>query len=277
MDKPKPNLFIVGVQKAGTTSLHYYLDQHSDIYMSSPKELHMFDNYDDISEEKLSDYFNLFSDGASASIRGEATPSYIYFPGCLEKVHQYVGDAKIVILVRDPVSRAYSHYWHERKLGWEDLGFKEALQRTPCGNKDVVYHRHFSYIERGLYSAQIRNAQSIFGMDSVKIVRFEDLIQSPLDIVNEILNFVELGMNPLEKLNAESRNASKVPRSKSLLKLSAYLNIRIGSNVVGKIIKAVNNVEKKYPAMSSADRMYITKSLLDRDPELLKYYPELGL
>jgi hypothetical protein len=121
IDDPWPNLFIVGAAKAGTTSLYHYLAQHPDIYMAPVKEPHFFSRihpapeleafFPHVSDE--ADYLSLFANAHAETVRGEASTSYLSHPDVADAIWQKRPEAKIVIMLRDPVERAYSNYWYD--------------------------------------------------------------------------------------------------------------------------------------------------------------------
>ena len=138
MDKinTKPNLFIVGAAKSGTTSLHNYLNQHPDIFMSTPKEPHYLIN-NEIGQSRIlngvtckNDYYDLFLDGKKSKYRGESSVMYLMYPEIvIPKINNKFGkDSKVIIMLRNPIDRAYSGYQHVKRFNSNEntLDFKAA-------------------------------------------------------------------------------------------------------------------------------------------------------
>src|SRR5438067_1876114 len=134
-----PNFFIVGAARSGTTSFNRYLSQHPQVYITPRKEVHFFAahhfprtgpgdeaiNRRVIGEEEQ--YAQLFAGVAGEKAIGESSVFYLCFPGTAERIAQAVPDAKIIVLLREPVDRAYSSYMHLVRYGREHLGFEEGL------------------------------------------------------------------------------------------------------------------------------------------------------
>ena len=137
----KPNFIIAGFPKCGTTSLYHYLNEHPEIYMPQKKELHFFTHKiisklrsgpkDSVvketqinSSEKYLDYFNSVTKELAI---GDASPSYINYPSEFSQIKKYLNDPKVIIIIRDPINRAYSNYLHLNREYRETLTFKDAI------------------------------------------------------------------------------------------------------------------------------------------------------
>ena len=112
---------IIGAQKSGTTALAHFLDQHSGIAISQPKETHVFDTQDFDSGTINTRYAPFFEEAIHGQLKGEATPIYLFLPDVLKALSAYNQNLKIIVLLRDPVDRAISHYEMARARGEEDL------------------------------------------------------------------------------------------------------------------------------------------------------------
>lgn len=176
----KPNFFIVGAPKAGTTFLSYYLSQHPDIFMSEVKEPNYFSRiqkqgpsivYDD--EDK---YLQLFTKSKGESIIGEASTTYLYFKGTEDRIYNFNKEARILISLRNPVERAYSHYLMDRdKYGRE----KYPVNKVLLDEKYIpMYGFHGElvnpYIYPSKYFNHVRRYIKKFGRKKVKILLFEE-------------------------------------------------------------------------------------------------------
>jgi hypothetical protein len=189
------DFFIVGTQKGGTTALDTYLRQHPCIQMGSVKEVHFFDddriNWERPAYHLLHSYFD--RQDSRKTIRGEATPIYSYWPHSLERISRYNPSAKLIMCLRHPAYRAYSHWRMETTRKAETLSFEEAIAGTGRRRvRDAVggVHRVFSYVERGFYADQIRRLQRLFTPSHVLYLRTEDLwtqTQRTIDLVQSFL------------------------------------------------------------------------------------------
>jgi len=199
---PAPNFFIVGAAKAGTTSLHAYLSSHPQVFMPALKEPHYFSDFE-VSPEldnflpvirSRSDYHELFRDSGGYLAVGEASPSYLCDPAAAERIKSAIPTAKIIISLRNPVDRAYSHYLMDFNRGSEKLPFEKALE-FDLARREKGWGKSAQYTELGLYTEQVRSFLERFGRDQVHIVLFEDLVRDTRETMRGIARF--LGIDPL--------------------------------------------------------------------------------
>ena len=203
--RAQPDFLIVGVMKGGTTSLFRYLAQHPDVLPPFRKEIKYFDcNYFEGAAWYRA-HFPLrqkFTDGSK--LTGEATPYYIFHPTAHERVASAVPQAKIIIILRNPVERAYSHHQHMVRVGREPLSFEEALaaerERLAGEAEKIAADPHYptykdiqySYVSRGDYLPQIQRWHSLFPKERVLILRSEDLYHEPAATMEETQAFLGL-------------------------------------------------------------------------------------
>ena len=173
----EPTFIVAGAMRCGTTSLNAYLREHPQIAMSQPKEVHFFD----VHFAKGCDWYRSHFPGAhSAKAIGEATPEYLYAPEAIPRIAATVPEVKILLMLRDPVDRAYSHYWHNRSRGHEQLAFEAALDEEPHRlAKGPEARSTFSYVDKGRYREQIERVFDHFPAEQVLIQTFEELVESP--------------------------------------------------------------------------------------------------
>ena len=213
----RPNFLVVGAAKAGTTSLHDFLGQHPQIFMSANKEPHYF-----VRGYGLKDwdqYLELFQDATTQKAIGESSTLYLCCEESAEWIKSALGDVKIIIILRDPARRAFSLYGWMLREGHEDAAtFTEALRREPARLADPEFHRHapqffvdYLYFTTGLYAAQVSRFLEIFGRDRVKIFLFEDFTRRPLDVCREIFQF--LGVDDKFTPTLSVQNEGRMPRS----------------------------------------------------------------
>ena len=194
-----PNLLIVGAAKSGTTSLHNYLKQHPDIFMSNHKEPHFLIN-NEIGVNRipkginnLQDYSNLFSNGISHKYRGESSAMYLQFPEItIKNIDRYLNeDVKIIIMLRNPIERAFSGYQHVKRYNLdEDLDFEDALeiseQRYFTNNNITPASR---YIHIGMYNEFVRKFKAKF-KTNVHIIIYKDFINNTNQELSRLFSFL---------------------------------------------------------------------------------------
>ena len=195
MDSERVAFLIAGVQKAGTTALFDYLRDAPELSLSLEKEVHFFDDEtQDWTRPDLDAYHGLFApfDGRP---RGEASPIYLYWPQSLARIRAYNPAMKLIVLLRDPVERAWSHWRMETARGAETQPFAWCIREgrgrlfdaTPWG-----FHREYSYVERGFYGEQLEAAFQLFPRDQVLVLRAEALRAEPAPALAAVRRFLEL-------------------------------------------------------------------------------------
>ena len=181
----------IGAQKSGTTLLYEHLKNINELYLPERKELHHYDS--DINFYKGKEfYFDFFKSANTNQLKGEITPAYLYFDFVPRRIKETVGkNLKFIILLRNPIDRAYSQYnMSKLKQGHEHLSFEEALIYEPYRLKTIESKRNFSYLDRGFYSKQILNYYKYFNKKQFKIILYESFVKEQNKYVNEILDFL---------------------------------------------------------------------------------------
>lgn len=200
MAEPPPyvrqvSFLIAGAQKGGTTALFDYLTDYPDIALPAEKELHFFDDEtQDWANPDYGAYHAQFPEAAGRPC-GEATPIYIYWPNCLERICAYNPAMKLIVVLRDPVQRAWSGWRMEYARGVETEPFawciREGRQRLfaaePWG-----HHREFSYVERGFYGEQAERLLRLFPRDQLLFLKSDDLRADPSRPLAQVRAFLGL-------------------------------------------------------------------------------------
>jgi len=200
MDGPKVSFLIAGVQKGGTTALFDYLVDHPALELPAIKEAHFFDDDRNV-DWRAPDhgrYHALFSRPAPV-VRGEATPIYIYWPNCLERIAAYNPAMRLILLFRDPVERAWSHWRMERARGAEESPFAWCIREGRARVDDPQapgYHREYSYVERGFYGAQLAKLYTIFPRQQVLPLTSEALNADPDGVLAHVTAFLDVPRFP---------------------------------------------------------------------------------
>jgi hypothetical protein len=206
-DRQLPGFIIIGAQKAGTSSLFKYLSQHPQLIPSYKKEIHFFDG-------GLNPLVDTYKKGERwyrahfphthkcppETITFEATPSYIFSPIAPKRIKNTIPNVKLILLLRDPVERAISHYFHEKRLKRENLPIEEAFKKEEGrlfkiimtdDYKNEIFIRN-SYKMRGLYYEQIRRYLDYFSLSQLLIINSSDLLRHPLKILKKIFSYLNV-------------------------------------------------------------------------------------
>lgn len=204
-----PNYIIVGAQRAGTSALNYYLSQHPEIFPSTQKEVHFFDYHYQSGERWYRACFPIKSKLIPKGITGEASPYYMFHPYALQRIKALLPNVKIIILLRDPVTRAISNYYKEFNgpKKFEKSPIKEAMLNEELRLKDEylamksdpfyrsLKHQCFSYKARGIYYPQVKKCFDLFGRDNVLVINSEDLLSSTESSLREVFSFLGVDLH----------------------------------------------------------------------------------
>lgn len=211
-----PDFIIIGAQKGGTSSLAFYLSQHPDIKFAFNKEVHFFDNNFNRGLTWYKSNFPFKSVNRN-TLFGEATPFYLFHPLCAERVKESIPNVKIIVLLRNPIDRAFSHYNMQLKNGHETtISFEEAIQleNSRIGpefsklnenrphNNEII--QRYSYLSRGRYYEQLKLWFNLFNRDQFILLKSEDFFLNPMNALDRITNF--LNIESYIPANMEAKN-----------------------------------------------------------------------
>ena len=220
-----PNFMCLGAAKSGTTTLYDILRQHPDIYIPAFKEPHFFDipeNYKNGIEWYKRNYFR----NANKKIIADFTPSYFFEKEAPKRIFKNLGrDMKFLVVFRNPVDRAYSHYLHSKRDDHESENFEKSLElevsrlKKHENQSDYLSYLRHSYVHQGLYAQMIDRYLQYFSLDNFLFIHFEDeLLQERELTIKRILEFLEIDSSVLLRTDIRSNPSSK-EKSKSLKKL----------------------------------------------------------
>jgi Sulfotransferase domain len=226
-----PDFIIIGTQRGGTTSLYYYLVEYAGIASALHKEVHFFDDH---FEQGMRWYRAQFPTatqkylvehvGKRQFMTGESSPYYLFHPRIPERVAAALPAVKLIVLLRNPVDRAYSHHWLSTHEGHERLPFEKAIrceEERLRGDlekmlEDEHYesynHRHYAYLSRGIYVEQLRNWMHYFPREQFLILKSEDLYQNPVTVTKQTLEFLGLASSVLSTKNEFKQYREPVPK-----------------------------------------------------------------
>src|SRR5438445_2345425 len=194
----KLDFIVAGAQKSGTTALSYYLKRHPQIALPIKKELHFFDNDElfaggNVSYEPLHE---MFRPGRVGSIAGENTPIYLYWRPALPRIRDYNAAMKFIVILRNPIERAFSQWNMQRARGIEPLDFMDAVQAEPqrIAESAPKQLRKFSYVDRGRYAEQLERAFRLFPPERFLVIKYEEFRARQRETVEAMFRF--LGLSP---------------------------------------------------------------------------------
>jgi hypothetical protein len=209
-DDPRVFAIVAGVQKGGTTALFDYLAEEQALACSQVKEVHFFDDEAQAWPTPDHDAYHANFPPFDGRPRLEATPIYLYWPNSLERIAAYNPAMRLIVMLRDPVERAWSHWKMEFARGAEARPFawciREGRQRLfeaePWG-----FHREQSYVERGFYGEQMAELFGLFPREQVLVLRADDLRADPAGTLTKTRRF--LGLAPGAAPRAREANVGR--------------------------------------------------------------------
>jgi hypothetical protein len=233
----KPNFLIVGAAKSGSTSLYQYLSQHPEVFMPVNKEPNYFvaeyqqkmakscPSYKIDMNRMVFDknaYYNLFNKATlEHKAIGEASVTYLYKPEyAIPKIRGELGDPKIIIILRNPIKRAFSHYSYACELGIETLSFEDALDAEENRLKNN-WSSTFAYINQGLFYNQVKAFKKAF--TNVHILTLDDFVKNNQLELNKIYTFLNIE-NSFKNKFQENFNVSGIPKNKFIHKYLVHEN-----------------------------------------------------
>lgn len=192
-----PNFLILGAAKSGTTSLSSYLTEHPDVFVAIQKEVDFFD--DETNWQRGPEWYReQFAGATTETAVGEATPSYLFDPALPERIFDLMPDAKLIVTLREPASRAYSHYMHWVSLQAADpRPFSQAIADELAGDPDgsgVLAPGVHGYVARGIYLPQLERYVAKFGRDRLHVILLDDISSDPVGVWEDLCRF--LGVDP---------------------------------------------------------------------------------
>lgn len=261
---PLPDFVIGGAQKAGTTALHEILRLHPELHLpAQPQEIHYFDI--DEHYRRGPDWYRRHFRGAGPAhvAVGQTCPSYLFDPRVPERMARALPDVRLVFLLRNPVDRAYSHYWHSVKYGFEHLPFEEALARETdrlTGDPRTFYN--LSYAARGRYADQLERFLAHYPRERILLLLTEDLNRDPARVLDRCFAFLGVALRGTE-IAARARerrwNESRLPRWPRLQALTTPVRSPRKPRLkrLAKLVDRVNLRPARYPPMDPKLRRHL--------------------
>ncbi|MDA0764959.1 MAG: sulfotransferase [Proteobacteria bacterium] len=276
-----PNFMCIGAAKSGTTSLYDILRQHSDVFAPSFKEPHFFDTpsvYKNGVKWYSKTYFNNVK---NEKCIGDFTPTYLFESEAPKRIFDNLGgEVKFIIILRNPVDRAYSHYLHSLRDEHESLSFEDALSNEQTSKKEYLSYLRHSYVEQGLYTKMIVNFFHYFPKENFLILNFEEeFVLKRKETINRILQFLELKEENLD-VDLASNKASKARFVwiKKLMKKKGWWSIILKNmipslkirQIVKNRIQRANTINFSPPKISDKERSVFFELYFKKDVENLE-------
>ena len=233
--KQKVDFFIVGAPKAGTTSLYFYLNEHPQIEMSSVKEPDYFSNkemqtqnlyYKKQRIDTLKKYNALYSEKKNL-VRGEASVSYLYYNGVPKKIFEYNTKSKIIIMLRNPVERAFSHYLMDKRLGYISENFETIINQKYSDKKLNLFYQQ--YIELGKYTEQIKRYFDVFRSENILFIDYDDFVSRTSQEIDKVYSFLNIDNSATSQVN-KIYNSYTNPNNKIVNYLYSFVFLRSLAN-----------------------------------------------
>ena len=278
---PKPNFFIVGAPKCGTTAMYEYLKQHPDIFMPVVKEPRFFGARPETRRFKTEqDYLQLFKGVQHEKRIGEASPSYLRAPRAAAEIQAFCPDAKIIVMLRSPVDLIHSAFFQSKASGTEEQEtLEEALARSHSAEtlRDGKTPRP-NYLSYAHFVEPLKRYFDIFGRENVHVIIFDDLKENTPEVYRQTLAFLEV--DPSFQPEFAVVNAAKQVRSPALQRILIALGLtpmqvkysRLGKAAAIipaplrehalKMLRAAYTVEKRPPPMGAELRHQLQQAFL---------------
>jgi len=280
MQTLKPNLFIPGAAKSGTSSLHQLLDLHPEICMSTIKEPHFWTklNYDKYTNEDYKNYESLFEHKQNVKYFGESSTGYFVFPFFKNRIKlNYKTEPKFILILRNPIDRCYSHYWWLKGMGSEKYDLKTAflndINIEPRPEVKLPESNYKCYYQYGLYAKWLEKYYVFFDPKNIKIITQESLKTKRLETLNECFNFLELdSLKEIPEIHTNKTVILKRSYLYKYAKLITYNKIKlpqlvkdympnklklfIRKHLMSTILKHTKT-DKTYPKIDDSSRLFL--------------------
>ncbi|NET03028.1 MAG: sulfotransferase [Sphaerospermopsis sp. SIO1G1] len=245
-----PNFLVAGFEKCGTTSVYNYLNQHPQIFMSPVKEPNFlerdWENFAQTKESRIDTiekYQNLFVNVTDDHLAvGEISPNLLFhYQSSIPRIQQYVPNAKIIVILRDPVQRAYSDYLMQIR--------DEISSNTPTLTDQIKYSATKSYtLTKGLYYTPVKSFLEAFGSNNFKVCLYDDLVKNSTTFIQDIYKYLDVDSDFVPDMSKKSQVA-QVPRSRSINQLLKTSNpVR---NIIASALRIIMPLELRQKIRST--------------------------
>ena len=265
-----PNFMCIGAAKSGTTSLYDILRQHSNVFIPSFKEPHFFDIpfvYSNGIKWYSKTYFKSVN---KEKYIADFTPTYLFEKNAAKRIYKDLGSKmKFIIILRNPVDRAYSHYLHSKRDQHDKLTFKEALEleNERISTDDYLSKLRFSYINQGFYFKMLNEYFQVFPKENFLIINFEEeFVEKRKETIDKVFSFLELEKEQIDiDLNSNKASEARFVWVKKLMKKTGFWRVILKSLIPSLKIRQIikNNLQR------ANTNEYIPKALSQTDKKAI--------
>lgn len=253
-----PNFLIVGAMKSGTTSLANWLGAHPDAYMAPGKEVHFFD-VDQNWALGIDWYREIFAGASGQTAVGEGTPRYMFLERAVDRMAQTLPEAKLIVCLRDPIGRAYSHWLHAYHRNARDRRSFEQAMRDEMAGPEVFECESIDggYLTRGQYARQLERLERHYPRDRIQVVFFEDLLRDPAASFDDVCRYLDIatGVRP-DNLGSKDNPAATYRPLWLWRQIRAYRRFeRMPRRIAGRLERAMKRPLTKTPIDPAVQQM----------------------
>ncbi len=275
-----PTFLIVGVQKAGTTSIYNYLQEHPQVYMSPIKETNFLEkDWEKLAAENsniknriatFEDYCQLFTGVKDEIAIGEASPNYIFhYESSAPRIQKYTPNAQLIVVLRNPVERAYSDYL---------MHLRDAIgSQVKTLSEQIEYSSHKSFIlQKGFYYTHLKYYLDFFGSEKIKVFLYDDLCKNAEKFMSEMYEYIGVDKNFVADVNNKTQQA-KIPKNQAINNLLQRKNpLRtLAANTLKTLmpLETRQKLRSRLIKLNSQDKTQVSLSPEDRQ-KLIELYRE---
>jgi hypothetical protein len=254
-----PNFLIVGGQRCGTSSVNHYLSQHPEVFVAPGKELRFFNRHFD---RGLEWYESQFRPQGDVFCLGEATPSYMYDPLAVARIAEVLPSVRLVVILRDPIARAYSHYLMVAARGREGRSFEEAVEEELNGSQALP-----SYVNQGRYLHQLRRLSASLPLAPLHVMITEQLAAQPVESFQDLCRFLEV--DPSFAPADLGRRVNRFTEFRSLALRRKAKQLRPG--LIRRALEAANVRHTAYRPLNAQTRQTLRRTFEREVRDLSEY------
>lgn len=262
-----PDFFVIGAARAGTTSLAKYLDPHPGVFMSARKELNFFNRVEP-APELVARYSWNFRHARPDQVAGEASPSYLHSADAPRRLASVVPEARLVAILRNPIDRAYSHYWWRRLWPAEDREFAEAICDELAGRAP----RGRDYLSFGRYHEQLERVVSHYPREAVLVLLLDDLQHDAAAVFTDVCLHIGAASDVHPAIVGERINSTVRIRSHRVSRrVHPWRNATGIRRSVARAVDAVNTRPFVPPPMDQSLRQVLAAYFAEPNAQLAKW------
>ena len=249
-----PNFLVAGIMKSGTTFLDTRLRNHPKIKMPERSMDYSFFDDDRVYKKGSDFYKELFKEfDFNNYVIGQTSADCAFNKNSILRIRKMIPDCKLIFIIRHPVDRINSLYWHQVSMGREYYSLEKAISKeTYRVNKNYYSYKHYSYLSRSQYANQFKIIYKHFKKENVLVIPFEDVVKNQLKFFNIIFKFLNVSeINSISEIltGEEKNNKARIPKNLMVSKIAFFIQ-KIGFLRISRFLLNKFRVESKTPKMS---------------------------